>query len=131
MSEDHEELVHLPDAEEIEQVVELADEQLPIMPDPSKPVNQWRLLKLIEQTERKTWALGDMCRYFSIEDRQDYRIWKPLNQLLRGSRITRAMGVDSIGNASSVFTVKINAKRRSRRIEREVGPTGSPDSGPH
>jgi hypothetical protein len=110
---EHEQLVHLPSSEEQEKA-EQFDE--PDKIDQTKAINQWRLLKVIEEAENKTMALGDLCRHFEIEDRESERLWFPLGQLLRAGRIKQMIGRDSGGRTGNVFKVSLNeSTSRSNR----------------
>lgn len=110
-SDEHEQLVHLP-LEDEEVLLEGTDDIHAT--DPSKPVSQWKLLKLLESADRKTMALSDLCHHFEFSDRQDERLWKPLQQLLRAGRITQQIGRDIAGNTGNVFTVSSNESNRRR-----------------
>jgi predicted DNA-binding transcriptional regulator len=88
-------------------------------------VSQWRILKMIEATDKKSMALGDIARELDI-DRNSDRIQKPLGQLLRGDKITQAVGQDLKGAIGNVYTVKRPRKptgreRAARDIEDEPG----------
>lgn len=109
--DEHEELVHLP-LEDEELQSEGADDVHET--DPSKPISQWKLLKLLESAERKAMALSDLSHHFEFSGRQDQRLWKPLQQLLRAGRITQQIGRDVAGNIGNVFTVSGNEPNRRR-----------------
>lgn len=93
MAERHEELPELTNTprsvrEETKKYTELTTSQ---MSKPTEPVNQWKLLKLIE--ERKNgMALSDIRWMFQLEDPQDPLIQKPLQSLIKGKKIHGAIG---------------------------------------
>ncbi len=109
MNDDHEHLVHLPAEEEEQQLEEDVEESTF---DPTAPINQWKLLKKIQDSTNKTLALSDMCKMFEIEDRQSPRLWKPLNQLLRGGRIRQMIGSGTNGQIGTVLEVQKSVRER-------------------
>jgi len=79
------------------------DEELTIEAEPDKPLNQWKLLKLIEAEGTRGLALADLCARFQIEDRDDERLLVPLGQLLRARRIKECVGVGRRGTCGRIY----------------------------
>lgn len=107
----NQELVHLPSVEE----EQAKDVTVDTSVDSTKPISQWKLLKIIQENERSVISLRELCHMFEFENRYDERLWFGLDQLLRAGRIRQLIGGDGKGNTGVVFEVVKNVKIVSRR----------------
>ncbi len=82
------------------------------LPRPTRPVSQWRLLKIMRQQERKRMALSDIRWLFDLPENDDALIEQGIRQLTKSGRIRAVLGSSQrTFQTGTVYTVTVKGAK--------------------
>lgn len=106
MAERNEQLPHLssPRSTEVEKPVSEEDSfDVTKRHKLNEPLNQWKLLKIIQTRKSNGYALSDLRIEFEIDQMNAQFLDDPLGQLIRGGQLKTMIGTSKLGKVGVLY----------------------------